>query len=274
MLSNQTLEQLSTLRLTAMAGEYRRQQETPVMDALDFDTRFGMITDAEWLSRNNQQTKRLVKEAGLRISAACFKDLDYRPSRKLNQAYVARLSDFAWVREAKNLIITGPTGTGKSYLACAYGGEACHQRIRVKYFRTNILLAELCAAYGEGRLTKSLINLNKADILILDDWGLSNMNALQGRVLLEVFESRINEKSCILAAQLPVSKWHDLFEDSSIADAVLDRLVYSSYRFELQGPSLRRQYGVVTVDHSIPADTVDFQEGLTNVETLSLPEIS
>jgi len=266
MLLNQTLEQLYTLRLTAMAEEYRRQQETPAMDTLDFDTRFGMITDAEWLSRNNQQTKRRIKEAGLRISTACFKDLDYQPTRKLSQAYVARLSDFAWVRDAKNIVITGPTGTGKSYLACAFGAEACRQGLRVKYYRVNNLLAELCAAYNDGRLTKFLKSLHKADILILDDWGLSNLNALQGRVLHEVFEFRINEKSCILAAQLPVSKWHELFVDSTIADAVLDRLVYSSYRLELQGPSMRRRYGVITMSELMP-DTADYHICPPGMET-------
>jgi len=271
MLSNQTLEQLYTLRLSAMAEEYRRQQETPAMDSLDFDTRFGMITDAEWLFRNNQLTKRLEKEAGLRISSACFKGLDYQPARKLNQAYVTRLSDFAWVKEAQNIIITGATGTGKSYLACVFGAEACRQSLRVKYYRVNILLAELCAAYSDGRLTKALNNLNKADILILDDWGLSNMNALQGRLMLEVFELRINEKSCILAAQLPVSKWHDLFEDSTIADAVLDRLVYSSHRFELQGPSMRRRYGVIAAQ-GIPTDTVFNQLSPADEQPQSLPD--
>lgn len=244
MMTNQTIEQLLSLRLPAMAGEYRRQREMPAIDSLDFDTRLGMITDAEWIARNNQRSNKLIKEATLCASNASFGDLDYQPSRKLNKAQVARLSDFAWSREAMNIIITGATGTGKSYLACAFGTEACRMGIRVKYHRTSLLLNELCAAYGDNRLNDILRRLNKADILILDDWGLSSINTLQARALHEVFENRIGAKSCIIAAQPPVSKWFELFEDATIADAIMDRLVYSSYRFELHGPSMRRRYGL------------------------------
>jgi DNA replication protein DnaC len=244
MMANQTIEQLLAPRLQAMAGEYRRQREMPAMNPLDFDTRLGMITDAEWIARNNQRSKKLMKEAGLCVSNALFGDLDYQPARKLNKAQVARLSDFAWSREAKNIIITGATGTGISYLACAFGAEACRMGIRVKYHRTSLLLTELCAAYSDNRLNDILRRLNKADILILDDWGLSSINTLQARALLEVFENRIGAKSCVIAAQPPVAKWFELFEDATIADAVMDRLVYSSYRFDLHGPSLRRRYGL------------------------------
>jgi len=244
MMTNQTIEQLLSLRLPAMAGEYRRQREMPAIDSLDFDTRLGMITDAEWIARNNQRSNKLIKEATLCASNASFGDLDYQPARKLNKAQVARLSDFAWSREAMNIIITGATGTGKSYLACAFGTEACRMGIRVKYHRTSLLLNELCAAYGDNRLNDILRRLNKADILILDDWGLSSINTLQARALHEVFENRIGAKSCIIAAQPPVSKWFELFEDATIADAIMDRLVYSSYRFELHGPSMRRRYGL------------------------------
>ena len=256
MMTNQTVEQLLALRLPTMAGEYRRQREMPAMDSLDFDTRLGMITDAEWVARINQRTQKLKKEAGLCDSNALLGDLDYQPARKLNRAQVARLSDFAWAKEAKNIIITGATGTGKSYLACAFGAEACRLGIRVKYYRATLLLTELCAAYSDNRLNDILRRLNKADILILDDWGLSSINTLQARALLEVFESRIGAKSCVIAAQPPVSKWFELFEDATIADAVMDRLVYSSYRFELHGPSMRRRYGLYAEEISEESDGI------------------
>ena len=256
MMTNQTVEQLLALRLPVMAGEYRRQREMPTMDSLDFDTRLGMLTDAEWVARINQRTKKLIKEAGLCVSNALFGDLDYQPARKLNKAQVARLSDFAWSRDAKNIIITGATGTGKSYLACAFGAEACRLGIRVKYHRASLLLAELSAAYSDNRLNEILRRLNKADILILDDWGLSSINTLQSRALFEVFESRIGAKSCVIAAQPPVSKWFELFEDATVADAIMDRLVFSSYRFELQGPTMRRRYGLRVEDVNEESDGI------------------
>jgi DNA replication protein DnaC len=241
MLNHQTAEKLRSMKLPAMAAEYIRQAESPDMDALDFSERFGMLADAEWLARKNNRVRKLIVDAKLRIPTACFADLDYRPSRKLDRAYLARLSDFAWVREAKNAIITGCTGTGKTWLACAFGAEACRKGLRVSYQRVTRLLNDLAAASASGDLAKLLNRLKKADLLILDDWGLNTLNPLEGRLLLEVFEDRFAEGSTIIAAQLPVSKWHGLFEDSTAADAVLDRVVHNSYRFVLQGPSMRRQ---------------------------------
>lgn len=240
MLQNQNTEKLRALRLPAMAGEYERQRETPDMAALDFDDRLGMMIDAEWTSRNNNRVKKLLTAANLRVSTACFADIDYKPSRRLDKGYVARLSDFAWAKSARNLIITGCTGTGKTWLACAFGAEACRRGLSVGYYRMNRLLGELNVAAGDGSMEKLLKKLRKTNILILDDWGLSSVSPAGGRHILEVVEDRNGESATILAAQLPVTKWHELFEDSTVADAVLDRLVHNSYRFELQGPSMRR----------------------------------
>jgi len=241
MLNNQTAEKLRSIKLPAMAAEYLRQAESPDMAALSFEERVGMMTDAEWFARDDNRIKKLTQDAKLRVSTACFADVDYRPSRKLDRAYVARLSDFMWVREAKNLIVTGATGTGKTWLACAFGAEACRKGLRVAYYRVNRLLNEMAAASATGGLDKLLSRLKRIDLLILDDWGLTTLNSLEGRLLLEVFEDRFGEHSTIIAAQMPVSNWHGLFEVSTVADAVLDRVVYSSHRFELQGASLRRQ---------------------------------
>jgi DNA replication protein DnaC len=243
MLNNQTMEKLRAMKLPVMAAEYLRQSESPDMSALDFDERIGLLTDAEWTARKNNGIRKLTAEAKLRVSAACFADIDYRPSRKLDKAFIARLSDFRWVREAKNVIITGCTGTGKTWLACAFGVEACRKGLHVGYYRLNWLLNELASvsSSGTGGLIKLLAKLKKIDLLLLDDWGLSTVNPLEGRLLLEVFEDRFGTRSTVIASQLPVAKWHGTFEDSTIADAILDRVVHNSYRFELQGSSLRRR---------------------------------
>jgi len=243
MMINQTAEKLRAMRLPAMAAEYIRQSELPVMSALDFDERVGMMADAEWLSRDNNRVKRFTREANLRYTSACFADIDFRPSRKLDRAHIARLTDFAWAREARNLILTGSTGTGKTWLACAFGAQACRIGLRVSFYRVNRLLGEMAVASGTGCADKFLDKLKKCDILILDDWGLSSLTLLEGKFLHEVFEDRCGEKSTIISAQLPVSEWHGLFEDRTVADAVLDRVVHNSYRLELQGPTMRLTVG-------------------------------
>ena len=239
MLIHQTTEKLRGMKLNAMAVEYIRQCETPSISALSFDERIGMMIDAEWLSRENNRIKKRLHEANLRFSNAGFADIDYRPSRKLDRAYIARLSDLTWVKEARNLILTGCTGTGKTWLACAFGSHACHLGLRVAFYRVNRLLNDLAITAGAGTIDKLLAKLKKFDILILDDWGLAMLNTLEARFLLEVFEDRCSERSTIFAAQIPVAKWHGLFEDSSVADAVLDRIVHNSHRIELHGHSLR-----------------------------------
>lgn len=236
-----------------MATEYIRQCETPAISALGFEERVGMMTDAEWLSRQNNRIKKRLQEANLRFAGASLADIDYRPSRKLERAYIARLSDFAWVREARNMIVTGCTGTGKTWIACAFGAHACRMGIRVAFYRVNRLLNEMAIAAGSGGMDKLLAKLKKVDILILDDWGLNMLNPLEGRFLLEALEDRYGERSTIFAAQLPVAKWHGLFEDSTVADAVLDRVVHNSHRIELQGHSLRLSEEKVAADNTLDA---------------------
>jgi DNA replication protein DnaC len=241
MLKNQTADKLAQMRLTAMAKEYARQSETPCVNELDFDTRLGMMVDAQWILRYNNRINRLINNAGFKFAQASFADIDYSAARNLDKTYVARLTDFAFVREAKNIIITGCTGTGKTYLSCAFGVEACRRELSVGYYRVSKLLADLGAAKGDGSYTAFLQKLRKIALLILDDWGLTIMGAAESRLLLAAMDERYAEKSMIISAQLPVAKWHELYEDSTIADAVLDRIVHNSHRFELKGPSLRRQ---------------------------------
>jgi len=243
MMIHQTAEKLRGMKLPAMAAEYLRQSESRVCDALDFDERVGMMADAEWRMRENNRILRLTKTANLRFSDASFADIDYRPSRKLDKSSVARLSDFGWVKDARNLIITGAAGCGKTWLACAFGVEACRMGLRVSFFRVNRLLNKMAASDDAGTLDKLLNKLKKTDILILDDWGMASLNPIEGRFLLELFEDRYNESSTIFSAQVPVAKWHELFEDGTVADAILDRIVHNSHRFELRGQSLRAKLG-------------------------------
>jgi DNA replication protein DnaC len=248
MLIHQTVEKLRAMRLPAMAAEYLRQMESTDCASLDFNERMGMLTDAEWLSRENHRIAKLVKDASLRAGDACFANIDYRPARKLERPSIARLSDFAWAREHKNIIITGPTGTGKTWLACAFGQEACRMGIRTRYYRMSRLINDLTLANGSGTLNKTLAKLVKVELLILDDWGLSPITPADSRLLMEVFDDRDRQCATVIATQLPVNKWHSLFEDATLADAILDRLVHKSYRFELHGRSLRSSEGGETDD--------------------------
>ncbi len=240
MLEYQTTEKLIGMRLSVMASEYRRQLEIPNISELSFEERLAMIVDAEWLSRENNRTEKLLTAAKLREHASLL-DIDYDPRRKLDKASVARLSDLIWVKEARNMIITGETGTGKTYNACAFGDAACRMGIKTRYFRVSRLLADLAVGRGDGSYNRLLRTLKNTQLLILDDFGLSPLTADQGRDLLEVIEDRFGIGSTIISAQLPVTEWHALYTDSTIADAVLDRLVHNAYRLKPEGPSRRLQ---------------------------------
>jgi len=240
MLNNQTLDKLTGMKLSAMAKEYRRQLEHNPTSALSFDERFGMLVDSEWAARKNNQLKRLLKNANLRLKNACLEDIDYSPAHNIDKNMISRLADCAWVREGRNLIICGATGTGKTFLACAFGQAACRQSFKVKYYRVNRLLTDLAIGHGDGSYNKIMRDLKKTDLIILDDFGMAILDPISSRDLLEVIEDRFGAKATIIATQLPVASWHELFEDSTIADAILDRVIHNSYRFELKGDSKRR----------------------------------
>ncbi len=237
---NQTLEKLIAMRLGVMEKEYRRQLELPAMNALSFEDRLAMLVDAEWLQRQNNKLQRLRKEAGLRESSANLENIDFDPRRKLDKSEIARLSDCMWIGEGKHLIITGATGTGKTFLSSAFGNAACFAGRSVRSFRVNRLLTDLAIGRGDGSYNKIIAALKKPDLLILDDFGMSPIDPPACRDFLEVIDERHGSRSLLLTAQLPVSSWHGVFEDATIADAVLDRLVHSSYRIDLKGPSMRR----------------------------------
>jgi DNA replication protein DnaC len=250
MMVYQTNKQLMDMRLSAMEKEFRRQCELPAMASLSFDERFGLIVEAEWRSKHNAKIDRMLKAANLRCPDACLENIDFDGARKLSQALIARLSSMSWLAEGQNLFITGATGTGKTWIASAFGNYACRLGKRVSTHRMSRLLDELRAARSNGSWAKLLETLAKPDILILDDFGLDRMDSVHCRDMYEIVEDRKGRGSFIITAQLPVAQWHCLFEDATVADAVLDRIVHNSYRIELHGPSRRISAGILNSSDS------------------------
>ena len=213
--------------------------ELPANAALPFDERLAMIIDAEWLAKANKRLQRFLREANLREPSANLEDINFEPKRNLDKAAIVRLADCAWIKEGRNLIVTGATGTGKTYLVSAFGNAACRKNLKVRSYRVNRLLTDLSIGRGDGSYNRLLNDLKKPDLLILDDFGMASLDPGACRDLLEVVDDRHGRKSIVISAQLPVANWHSVFEDATIADAVLDRLVNNAHRVELKGPSLR-----------------------------------
>jgi len=240
MMIHPMLTKLTEMRLPAMAQECRRQMELPAMSALPFEERLGLLVEAEWRDRHNAMIQRLLAAAKLRCPSASLEDIDFAAERHLDRALIARLSDMSWLSECRNLFITGASGVGKTWIASAFGSTACRMGKRVASYRVTRLLDRLRAARAEGTWGKLLATLKKPDLLILDDFGLDRLDAVHCRDLLEILEDRYGYGSVLITAQLPVSEWHGVFEDATVADAALDRIVHNSYRLELRGPSRRQ----------------------------------
>jgi DNA replication protein DnaC len=240
MLTEPTIEKLQALHLGAMAAAWTAQREDPKIHDVDFDSRFAMIVEAEQLARDNKRLERGLREAKLRIANACIEDLDYAPKRELDRSMMRQLAGCAWIAAHANVIITGATGTGKSYVACALAQQACRKGYRVLYRRMPRLLEELALAHADGTYTRLLCRLAKVDVLVLDDWGLAPLRDQERRDMLEIFDDRHTARSAILTSQLPVEKWHDYVADPTIADALLDRVVHNAHRIKLKGPSRRK----------------------------------
>jgi len=237
----QTCQWLRELHLPVMKNAYSGQVELPACESLGFDERFALLVQAEWESRKEKKLLRLLKAACLRDSGACLEELDYKPGRNLEKSKVAPLADCRWIRKGHNLLVSGACGTGKTYLVSAFGNAACRQGYSVRCYRLPRLLVDLHISRGDGSWEKLLTSLKKPDLLILDDFGITPIEPMQCRDFLEVVEDRHGSASTIVVSQLPVSSWHGVFSDVTIADAVLDRVLQGAYRFELKGPSLRQR---------------------------------
>lgn len=236
-----TLQKLHTLRLAKMAEAWQLQNRDPQIGELSFDERLAMLVDAEFLARDNRKLARLLKEAALRIPSACLEDADTAVGRGVDRAMVRHLASCTWISEHLNVLLTGPTGVGKSYFASALGQAACRKRMTVLYRRTPRLFDELALARADGSYTRLLGRLAKTDLLVLDDFGLGTLTDVQRHDLLEVMEDRYGKTATVVTSQLPVAKWHEWLGDPTLADAVLDRLVHNAYKLELRGNSKRKE---------------------------------
>ncbi len=239
MLNEPTLDKLRAMRLSGMADAWLEQQQSTKAARLDFDDRFGILVDAEYLHRENRKRDRRLKEAKLRQSSASLEDFDEPAARGLDKSLLRRLATCAWIDNRQHVVVTGATGVGKTYLACALGQQACRRGYRVLYRRTPRLIDELSLARADGTLSRLLGKMARADLLILDDWGLTPLRDQDRRDLLEVIEDRDGLRSTVLASQIPTKAWHDYLGDPTIADAIADRLLHSAHQIMLKGPSRR-----------------------------------
>lgn len=238
---NNTLTQLNSLRLTGMANALMQQQDQPhAYEELGFIERLALLVNSEMTSRDNRKITRLLKQARLRLNAQPA-DINYRTQRGLSKDTVAQLLQFDWIRQHRNLLIGGPTGTGKTFLACALGQSACEQGFSVRYYRASRLLESLTVAHGDGSFGKVLTQLAKTDVLIIDDWGLEVLTRQQRTDLLEVIEDRSGNGSTVITSQMPTSHWHDVIGDPTLADAILDRLLHNAHKIQLKGESMRKK---------------------------------
>jgi len=236
-----TMHKLKALRLEALAAAWTEQQKDPEMQKLGFDERIGMLIDAQWLYRENKRLDRALREARLRISSACIEGIDYPPRRELEKATVRQLATCRWVEEHQNVAITGATGAGKTYVACALAQQACRKGFRALYRRATRLNEELTLAHADGTYVNLLARFARVDVFVIDDWGLAPPRDQERRDLLEILEDRSGARSTIITSQVPTTKWHDHIGDPTVADAVCDRLLHNAHRLVLKGPSRRKE---------------------------------
>jgi DNA replication protein DnaC len=240
MLNEQTRDKLYQMKLYGLATAFNEYLEQVDKGDLSFEERFGMMTDREWQTRQERQLGRRLKSAKLR-EAACVEDINYRHPRQLDRSLMQRLTTCDWVRSHQNIVITGATGLGKTWLACALANKACREGFSAYQARVTRLLEQLRIAHADGSYMKELSRLAKTDVLILDDWGIAPLNDAGRRDILEVIHDRHGVRSTIVTSQVPVKKWHDTIGDPTIADAIMDRLVHRAHRIDLKGQSMRKE---------------------------------
>jgi DNA replication protein DnaC len=239
MLNEHTLNQLRTLRLDGMVRAIEEQATSTAAAVLGFDERLTLLVQREVAWRDDRRLARILKAAKLKVSAACVEDINWRASRSLDRSLVAALAGGDWLRHAHNLLITGATGCGKTWLACALAHQAARSGFSVLYTRAARLFDELQVAHGDGSFPRRMVQLAKLDLLVIDDFAISPMSALQRNDLLEVLDDRIGSRATLITSQLPVKAWHTYLDDPTVADAILDRIVHSSHKIALKGKSLR-----------------------------------
>ncbi|MBF0546063.1 MAG: ATP-binding protein [Candidatus Riflebacteria bacterium] len=245
MLLQQTINTLQQLRLSGMLKALTEQEANPEIKSLSFEERFGLLVDRESIEQANKRLNSRLKMARLRQNAV-IEDFDWKTIRGLNKTFIMELTSCEWIRRKQNILILGPTGVGKTFLACSLAHKACREGFSSLYHRTNQLLHELAVSRGDGRYLKLIKNLSKPDLIILDDWGLETFNQDQRQDILEITEERYDRKSMIIVSQLPVKNWHDLIGEPTHAEATLDRIIHNSHIIEMKGDSMRKKMSKIT----------------------------
>jgi DNA replication protein DnaC len=240
MLIQHTLDRLRQMGCYGMADAVDAQRAQPDVHGLTFEDRLGLLVDQEWMLRQNRRITRLLQEAKLRFPTACLEDVDYQRPRGLDRSMLRNLGTGEWIQAQQVTLVSGPTGIGKSWIACALGNAACRQGFSTRYYRVPRLLSDLALAHADGSYPRLLTRLAKTQLLILDDWGVATLSAADARELLEVIEDRVQLRSTLLASQLPLDAWHGAIADPSLADAILDRVIHHAHKLILKGESMRK----------------------------------
>jgi len=240
MLLQPTIETLHRLKLSGMVQALTDQENDPRTRELSFEERLGLLVDREAAEQDSRRLNRRLRQARLR-QPATFEDIDLRTPRGLSRAMIHDLGSCRWVRDHRNLLIIGPTGVGKSYIACGLVHKACREGHSVRYYRTSRLLQELALARGEGRYIRQLKTLAQTEVIVLDDWGLEPLRPEGRHDLLELLDDRHERKSTVITSQVPPEKWHELIGEATIADAILDRVVHNAHLVQMKGESMRRR---------------------------------
>jgi len=249
MFINQTIDKLHEMRLTGMAEALTEMLNNPDHSELSFEERVAWLVDRHWTWRENRSLKRRLANAKLRDREASVEAIDFRRPRGLDRSEIRSLTTCQWVARHHNLIITGPCGVGKSFLACALAQKAIRERYTGLYTRQPPLLRDLAMARADGSLDKRLGQLARADVLIIDDWMMTALGESERRDILEIVEDRYNTSSTILTSQIPIDQWHEQIGDPTSADSILDRLVHNAYRLELKGESMRKVKAAIGKDN-------------------------